>query len=64
MGITVIAFVFTVIAFCLCKWGPERFGPSIFMIITGLMLAATPFGQQVAGMVVDLVNNITAGMFA
>lgn len=63
MGISVIAFIFAVVAFCLCKWGPERWGPSLFMVATGLMLAATPIGQDAAGMIQDLFNNIFAGWF-
>jgi energy-converting hydrogenase Eha subunit G len=64
MGISVIAFIFAVVAFCLCKWGPERWGPSLFMVATGLMLAATPVGQDASVMIQDLFNNIFGGMFA
>lgn len=63
MGITVIAFIFAVVAFCLCKWGPERWGPSLFMVATGLMLAATPIGQDASVMIQDLFNNIFGGLF-
>ncbi|MGW2092081.1 hypothetical protein [Promicromonospora sukumoe] len=62
MGITVIAVVFAIVAFCLCKWGPERFGPSVFMVVTGLLLASTRWGQQVSMFVVDLVNSLFGGI--
>lgn len=64
MAISVIAFIFAVVAFCLCKWGPERWGPSLFMVATGLMLAATPVGQDASVMIQELFNNIFAGMLA
>ena len=64
MATTVIAFIFAVVAFCLCKWGPERWGPSLFMVATGLMLASTPVGQDAAAMIEELFNNIFAGMLA
>ncbi|MFE7506534.1 hypothetical protein [Promicromonospora sp. NPDC057488] len=62
MGITVIAVLFAAIAFCLCKFGPERWGPSIFMMVTGLLLASTRWGQQAQAFVVDLVNNLFGGI--
>jgi len=61
MAITVIALIFAVIAFCLCKWGPESWGQGIFMVITGLLVASTPFGIFVRDMVVEMVNNIAGG---
>lgn len=64
MAISVIAFIFAVVAFCLCKWGPERWGPSLFMVATGLMLAATPIGQDASIMIQELFNNIFSGMLA
>lgn len=64
MAVSVIAFIFAVVAFCLCKWGPERWGSSLFMVATGLLLAATPIGQDAAVMIQDLFNNIFAGWFA
>ncbi|MFI2366598.1 hypothetical protein [Promicromonospora sp. NPDC019610] len=64
MAISVIAFIFAVVAFCLCKWGPERWGPSLFMVATGLMLAATPIGQDASVMIQELFNNIFSGVLA
>lgn len=64
MAISVIAFIFAVVAFCLCKWGPERWGPSLFMVATGLMLAATPLGQDASVMIQELFNNIFSGVLA
>ncbi|GAA2242894.1 hypothetical protein GCM10010413_52000 [Promicromonospora sukumoe] len=64
MAISVIAFIFAVVAFCLCKWGPERWGPSLFMVATGLMLAATPVGQDASVMIQELFNNIFSGVLA
>ena len=62
MGITVIALIFVIIAFCLCKWGPQNFGWSIFMLITGLLLASSSWAQQVTAFVVDLVNSLIGGV--
>jgi hypothetical protein len=62
MAISVIAFIFAAVAFCLCKWGPESWGQGLFMVATGLMLAATPVGQDASAMIEELFNNLFAGM--
>jgi len=62
MAISVIAFIFAVVAFCLCKWGPQDWGPSLFMVATGLMLAATPVGQDASVWIQDMFNSLFAGM--